>query len=92
MTGGDAMTGREAERRAEFRAFVRANHPDRGGDPDVFAAGLRAWRRSAVPDLGGNDSVTVYRRPTVPEACARWVRVCWENTRWGKSRRTPRVR
>jgi hypothetical protein len=23
------------------REFIRANHPDRGGDPDVFIAGLR---------------------------------------------------
>lgn len=26
--------------RSEFRAFVREHHPDRGGDPDVFVAGL----------------------------------------------------
>jgi hypothetical protein len=28
------------EERAAFRAFVREHHPDRGGDPEVFAAGL----------------------------------------------------
>jgi hypothetical protein len=28
------------EERSEFRAFVREHHPDRGGDPEVFAAGL----------------------------------------------------
>ena len=28
------------EERSEYRAFVREHHPDRGGDPDVFAAGL----------------------------------------------------
>jgi hypothetical protein len=30
----------EAQLRAEFRAFVREHHPDRGGDPDEFVAGL----------------------------------------------------
>ena len=30
----------DAAQRAEFRAFVREHHPDRGGDPEVFKAGL----------------------------------------------------
>lgn len=43
-----------AEERALFRAFVREHHPDRGGDPDVFVAGLarfgaRDARRPAMP-------------------------------------------
>ncbi|MFC4950205.1 hypothetical protein [Pseudonocardia sp. GCM10023141] len=28
------------EERAEFRDFVRTHHPDRGGDPDAFVAGM----------------------------------------------------
>lgn len=28
------------QERSAFRAFVRENHPDRGGDPEVFVAGL----------------------------------------------------
>ena len=28
------------EQRAAFRAFVREHHPDRGGDPEVFRAGM----------------------------------------------------
>ncbi|MFI6521945.1 hypothetical protein ACIBF1_40775 [Spirillospora sp. NPDC050679] len=41
-------TGRE---RAEFRAWVRENHPDAGGDPEAFAEGLRRrrGRRAAGP-------------------------------------------
>jgi hypothetical protein len=35
------------EERAAFRAFVREHHPDRGGDPEVFAAGLA---RFGTPD------------------------------------------
>jgi curved DNA-binding protein CbpA len=32
------------EQRAAFRAFVRVHHPDRGGDPGTFAAGVDAFR------------------------------------------------
>ncbi|HUK69571.1 MAG TPA: hypothetical protein VLW50_12610 [Streptosporangiaceae bacterium] len=39
----------EVERRR--REFVRAHHPDRGGDPDVFIAGLR--RFDEEPDCPG---------------------------------------
>lgn len=40
------------QERAEFRAFVREHHPDRGGDPAAFAAGLRRFRAGAptTPD------------------------------------------
>ena len=45
---GYGLVERAAARRA-FRAFVRAQHPDRGGDPAVFAAGVTAYRRSQQP-------------------------------------------
>ncbi|WP_181779665.1 hypothetical protein [Pseudonocardia pini] len=35
---------RAALDRAAFRAFVREHHPDRGGDPEVFAAGMARFR------------------------------------------------
>ena len=34
------------QERAAYRAFVRENHPDRGGDPQVVAAGLESVRRA----------------------------------------------
>ncbi|ODU01857.1 MAG: hypothetical protein ABS81_19530 [Pseudonocardia sp. SCN 72-86] len=37
------------EERAAYRAFVRDNHPDRGGDPDAFVAGLAALRAGPEP-------------------------------------------
>jgi hypothetical protein len=40
------------ELRAQYRAFVRDHHPDRGGDPDYFVAGLARFRAGppgAVP-------------------------------------------
>jgi hypothetical protein len=35
----------DADERAAFRAFVREHHPDRGGDPAAFAAGLARFGR-----------------------------------------------
>jgi hypothetical protein len=44
--GGSA---RVAAERAAFREFVREHHPDRGGDPTAFAAGLTRFGRGAQP-------------------------------------------
>jgi curved DNA-binding protein CbpA len=38
-----------AEERAAYRAFVRENHPDRGGDPEEFVAGLARFREAEPP-------------------------------------------
>jgi hypothetical protein len=38
-----------AEERAAYRAFVRENHPDRGGDPEEFVAGLARFREADPP-------------------------------------------
>jgi hypothetical protein len=43
---------------AEFRAFVRTHHPDVGGDPEIFAAGVAAWREESRPAA----AVVFYRR------------------------------
>ncbi|GAB3684031.1 hypothetical protein [Saccharopolyspora tripterygii] len=40
---------RDPEARSRYRAFVRAHHPDAGGDPEVFAAGLEHFRARARP-------------------------------------------
>jgi len=37
----------EPERRR--REFIRAHHPDRGGDPEVFMAGLRSFAADPEP-------------------------------------------
>ena len=37
------------EERAAYRAFVRENHPDRGGDPDAFVAGLARFKDAEPP-------------------------------------------
>lgn len=41
-TGQQARLSRQAR-----RAFVRAHHPDVGGDPEVFRQGLQAYGRPA---------------------------------------------
>jgi hypothetical protein len=48
-----------------FRRFALRNHPDRGGDPATFQAGVDAYRR-----LSGRTrapaNVTFYRRRRAP--------------------------
>jgi len=47
------------EQRVAFRAFVRDHHPDRGGDPAVFAAGVDRFRTGAdgtAADVVGTDA------------------------------------
>lgn len=44
-----------ADERAAYRAFVRDNHPDRGGDPEVFVAGLARFREDRDHDLPLDD-------------------------------------
>lgn len=34
----------DEQERAAYRAFVREHHPDRGGDPQFFVAGLARFR------------------------------------------------
>lgn len=48
MDGRDARSGLTPEQRAAYRAFVRTHHPDRGGDPEVFRAGLARFRAMAA--------------------------------------------
>ncbi len=95
------MTGPTGEdgHKAEFRRWARANHPDVGGDPAVFAEGLAAAREgrwaqfqagqthSAEPESEGRG--TIYVRRT-----ARGVaRVIVAAQRWNARRRQPpRVR
>ena len=38
----------EQSRRRARREFIRAHHPDHGGAPDAFAAGLADFDRSPV--------------------------------------------
>ena len=48
------------EQRRRLRAFVLANHPDRGGDHQDFVAGLTALRQGRP--VSAADLPRVYRR------------------------------
>jgi hypothetical protein len=69
--------------RREFRAWVRAHHPDRGGDPESFVAGLVAWRQRRRParNVGAaRADVTVFRTQ----------HGLWRLRRWWQRHRGPR--
>lgn len=53
--------------RAEFRAFVKANHPDRGGDPEAFVTGLARFHAAGTP-ISGNRSERVSPVPSASGA------------------------
>jgi hypothetical protein len=62
------------EERSEFRAFVREHHPDRGGDPEVYMAGLARFGvaapvpRDPAPDHDGRYDAPVEVVPPLPFA------------------------
>lgn len=63
MTGDPAPNTSPAER-AAYRAFVREHHPDRGGDPEEFVAGLARFRsgdRGPAADSAGNGGAAADR-------------------------------
>ena len=48
--GATDETGDDISTRAAIRAFARRHHPDVGGDPEVFAAGLAELRARRQPE------------------------------------------
>lgn len=68
------------------RQFVREHHPDLGGDPDVFIAGLRALEAEQAPRTPPA-RVVVIRRQKWP---ARLVTAA--RRRLHRGRTSPRVR
>jgi hypothetical protein len=79
------MTDRrdDAGRRA-FRSWVRAHHPDAGGDPGEFAAGLARWREQLSPARpGAAADVSVFRSRGGLWLVQRW---------WQRRRQPSRVR
>jgi hypothetical protein len=71
----------EAGLRREYRTWVRAHHPDAGGDPGAFAAGLGHWRDRLTGRAAGAE-VAAFRAHG-----GRWPAV-----RWRQRRQPPRVR
>jgi hypothetical protein len=67
--------------RQAFRAWVRAHHPDVGGDPREFAAGLQQWQTRAG-EGGAAVQVAGFRSHHGLWPLARW---------WQRRRRDRRV-
>ncbi|VVJ17102.1 Uncharacterised protein [Amycolatopsis camponoti] len=84
MSGRDAD---DAEGRAAFRAFVRAHHPDVGGDPAEFAAGLARFRERG-PAARESEVDSRYDAPVSFVARRRGIAAVLARFR----RRPPRVR
>ena len=58
MTSTDRPDRPDRQVRLARREFVRAHHPDTGGDPEVFWRGLQAFDRPG-PGTGGVRVVAV---------------------------------
>lgn len=70
-------TGPDSATRAAIRAFARTHHPDVGGDPEVFAAGLAELRsrgRGPEPDRFDAPVVAVEDRSRLRRAMTRALR------------------
>jgi hypothetical protein len=68
------MRAMPARDRREFRAWVRAHHPDAGGDPAEFAAGLAQGRHQQQLQWPGRRDITVFRSRHSWWPIARWRR------------------
>jgi len=84
------VTDSDEQRRA-LRQFVREHHPDRGGDPAIFAEGLR--RLQAGRPAAGATNIHVHRRKgpiaSLSRSYQRWRH--WQRSR-RRARPTGRVR
>lgn len=86
----DRPVRRSSEQRAAYRAFIRANHPDIGGDPSAFVEGIaafgaheREWHARARFDA----PIEIVNQPTGLRRIADLLR-CW----WKRRTDPPRVR
>ncbi|MCX9193734.1 hypothetical protein C3Y87_20590 [Carbonactinospora thermoautotrophica] len=80
MTGHGHPVDKQA-----FRAWVRAHHPDLGGDPETFAQGLDEWRTTldGRPPTAGAQVTAYRRRRGLLGWAARW----WTRRQRRRSRR-----
>lgn len=76
------------EVRRAFRSYARTHHPDRGGDPERFQAGVEAAERllGGAPGTGARGDVVFHRRPKGIEVLTARPRAWWRSRR-----RPPRV-
>lgn len=66
-----------SQQRAAYRRWIRENHPDMGGDPDAFAAGLARYRTGRRPDRYDAPIVFVPDSDRIRKSLRRfWRRLC----------------
>lgn len=83
----------DPDARRRYRAFIRANHPDAGGDPEVFAAGLERLRARARPERRRESRPDRYDAPVEVVPDARMVtRLAGRVRAWRRRRKRSRVR
>ncbi len=85
----------DEEQRAAFRRWARENHPDMGGDPAVFAAGVEAARAGrwsefenpsqSAPDEEPETRATIYVR----KSARGLAKVIVAAQRWNTRRKQP---
>jgi len=68
-----------------WRKFVRANHPDRGGDPDTFKEGQAAYE--GLSERAKRKSGTVSRREQKPDAIKQRMSIDLEDVCEGGAKR-----
>ena len=62
-SGGEDDQNRASDGGRRRREFIRAHHPDRGGDTESFIAGLRGFDTEQAPaGPGPQPRVTVFAR------------------------------
>lgn len=85
---------RDRDTRRAFRRFVRSHHPDVGGNPNAFIAGLASFGRGPGGGQRHNrDTESRFDAPIVFVHRRRGLRrlVAWMADRWAARRRPPRV-
>jgi hypothetical protein len=66
-SGGEDDQNRASDVGRRRREFIRAHHPDRGGDTESFIAGLRGFDTEQAPaGPGPQPRVTVFARRAWP--------------------------
>lgn len=67
------MTLVDGEQQAKRRRFIRANHPDHGGDPDLFVAGLRRFDEGTDSPAPPPDDLTSREPERWPVSFVTWL-------------------
>ena len=76
--------------KAAYRRYVRSHHPDMGGDPAGFRAGVEAYRMLVGNKhaVGSAAEVVFHRTPRGLKVPVAWLRAQWRPRRFAARRVT----